>query len=227
MCSSELTLGEMVTLAAKMQTDLEESQLVYEEIDDEIVSENPKDENVTRDLHAVAKYMKYVRMKIKNKEKQMKVTDIVSEIGMSYDHASAVIPNDLYHLLAWLITDNNSSLESENRVILNTKNHDKVLNIAQDLIATATAIPTPKHIGLALHIFRQTRSKELVTTLNRYGHCISYTEAQRYISTIAENIEQKIEQDGIFIPQDLRPESFIQCGPITHHHYWKMTAVNM
>ena len=142
---------------------------------------------------------------------------------ISYESASDIIPKDLYNFLAWLITDIDISLciivmliyhisLDKDKVTLGTKIHERVVQIAQDLIAAVTSLPTPRHIGLALHDFRQTRSKNLVTILNRYGHCISYDDAQRYITAIADNADEIIGRDGVFIPQDLKHRLFIQCA---------------
>ena len=61
-----------------------------------------------------------------------------------------------------------------------------------------------KHVGLAVLILRQTRSRDLVTTLNRFGHCISYIAAQRYITAMANKIEADTALHGLFIPVDLK-----------------------
>ena len=50
---------------------------------------------------------------------------------------------------------------------LNAEIHgEKVLNVAQDVMTATTNIAMPKHVGLALYILKQTRSKELLTMLN-------------------------------------------------------------
>ena len=46
-----------------------------------------------------------------------------------------------------------------------------------DITNAVTKMPTPKHVGIALHVLKETRSKDIVTMLNRFGNCISYTES--------------------------------------------------
>ena len=70
----------------------------------------------------------------------------------------------------------------------------------------------PKHVGIAVHILRQTRSRDLVTTLNRFGHCVSYIAAQRYITAMANKIEADTVLHGIFIPADLKNGVFFRCA---------------
>ncbi len=62
------------------------------------------------------------------------------------------------------------------RVHVTNNVHEKVLNISQDIMARVTHVPLPKHIGLALHVLRQTRSSDLIQILNRFGHSINYDE---------------------------------------------------
>ena len=71
----------------------------------------------------------------------------------------------------------------------------KVLDVAQDLMVHSTSIPMPKHVGLALHILKQTGSKSLVQILNKFGHVTSYDVAQRYITTEAKNISIQSEDE--------------------------------
>jgi len=51
-------------------------------------------------------------------------------------------------------------------------------------------IKTIKHVQLALYIKRKTGSKDIVTLLNRMGHCISYAQVnmqETYLATIHSN----------------------------------------
>ena len=91
---------------------------------------------------------------------------------------------------------------------MSKKQHEEVLNISQDIIAAISSTPTPKQIGIALHIVKQTRSKDTVTLLNRFGHCISYYDAQRYISSMALRAEDQLLSNGCFIPQTIKSELF-------------------
>ena len=77
-----------------------------------------------------------------------------------------------------------------------------MLSICQDLASNVTKLPMPKHVGLAVHI----SSRDLVTILNRFGHCISliaYIASQRYITAMAKKIEPDTALHGVFIPEYL------------------------
>ena len=60
------------------------------------------------------------------------------------------------------------------RVNLTEKEKKQVLSVAQDLMSQVTTLPMPKHEGLALHIHKQTRSKELIGMMSKFRYSISY-----------------------------------------------------
>ena len=47
-----------------------------------------------------------------------------------------------------------------------------------------------------------------MTMLNMFKNCISYTNAQRYINTIAIEADQQLERDVIFIPKSAKLGNF-------------------
>ena len=46
----------------------------------------------------------------------------------------------------------------------------------------------PKNVALALALKSSLRSKEYITLLNRFGHCISYNDALRVETAWANNV---------------------------------------
>ena len=46
--------------------------------------------------------------------------------------------------------------------------------------------------------------------LNRFGHAISYDDAQRHITSEADKVDDSIAREGIFIPPDLKAGCFTQ-----------------
>ena len=87
-----------------------------------------------------------------------------------------------------------AEISETGRVTLREHQDRKVLSVAQKLMANTTTMPMPMHAGLSLYILKQTGSKELVRVLNKFGHAISYDDAQRYISTHAHQVDlQTIE----------------------------------
>ena len=66
--------------------------------------------------------------------------------------------------------------------------HRRVLSIAQDIIYTAHNGPvkTPKHVLLPTAIHHMTRSVQVVSLLNRFGHGISKSQIQEVDTALAE-----------------------------------------
>ena len=99
-----------------------------------------------------------------------------------------------------MLSGANCELGLEGRVELEEKQHEKVLGLAPDICAAIANIETAKQIGTAIHIMKQTCSKDTVTLLSRFGNCISYTYyTQRYITVVAKE-EAEQEQDRVFCP---------------------------
>ena len=48
--------------------------------------------------------------------------------------------------------------------------------------------------------------------LNRFGNCIRYQHAQRYVATIAEANDEQTIADGFFLPSNLKHGRFTQCA---------------
>jgi len=142
---------------------------------------------------------------------------------ISYTEASKRVTSNLYNHMAWIVTDASPDVGDGERVQLDPKQHEKVLNLSQDLCAAVGGVPTPKQVGTTLHILKETRSKETVTLLNRLGNCISYNDAQRYLTTVAESVDEQVSRDGIFIPGHLKPGRFTQFAfdNLDFHEYTK------
>ena len=110
-----------------------------------------------------------------------------------------------------MITDASPELGEDGQVKVTPKQQEQVLNLAQDVCQAVAKIPTPIHIGTALYILKETRSKSTVSLLNRFGNSISYKEAQRYITTMAKAFEEQTTGDGAFIPTKLKVGRYTVC----------------
>ena len=82
----------------------------------------------------------------------------------------------------------------------------------QDLIhcASHTRIKLPKHVSLAMSVRNLTGSEQLITILNRMGHCCSYEEVEVVDTSLANEIIAKSEQTGAVIPSNIHPGVFVQ-----------------
>ena len=91
-------------------------------------------------------------------------------------------------------------MDESGRVKLSLDNHEKVLNLAQDITHNVTKIDTPKHVGLSLHILKETRSKNTINMLNRFGSSSSYDVAYRYMTSMAMPVSDQEKIDVFFLP---------------------------
>ena len=78
-------------------------------------------------------------------------------------------------------------------------------------MSQVTTLLMPKHEGLALHIHKQTRNKELIRMMSKFGYSISYDDTQRYIDTFSHQVGQQPLQNGIFVPPNLVQGKFLHC----------------
>ena len=88
----------------------------------------------------------------------------------------------------------------------------KVLSVAQDAIHSASnsKVKLPKHISLPMAIRDLTGSKELITLLNRMGHCSSFDEVEAVDISLAIKVTVLLEQMGTIILSNISPGLFIQ-----------------
>jgi len=225
-CSSAISIGNLMKQVTKLKQDLDEAD--YEHGGDE--SDEDPDGTGTIDItrmsyHAAKSLRTEVKERMKAERESLKsyregtkhavhvasssttppAEPTVSEalqMEISYTEASRRVTNSLYNHVAWLVTDASPDVGDDGRVLINPKKHEQVLNLAQDLSHAVAGTPTPKHVGTALHVTKKTRSKEIVTLLNQFGNCISCQDAQRCITNMAEAVDQKTEEDGVFVPED-------------------------
>ena len=204
-CRSDMSVGSLITKIAKLQ-----KQITGEENAEESDKSLPETSNETILLFNAARTLKDHIKQCASKLRAKRISKGES-MTISYKAAASCIPTTLYNFVAWMIKDAQPSVDgSDSRVQLDSQEKSKVLNLSQDISASIAYNPTPKHIGIALHILKQTMSKDLVTLLNRFGNCVSYHDAQWYIATIAqETIGNKDESEPV-VPSNLQAELFTQ-----------------
>jgi hypothetical protein len=111
----------------------------------------------------------------------------------------------------WLITDDDES-EDQQAGCDNIADERRVLSLAQDAMHCAThgRVKLPKHVGLAMTVRHLTASKQLISILNRMGHCSSYDEIEAVDTALAIEVLAKSQQSGVVIPSNVVQGSFVQ-----------------
>ena len=110
----------------------------------------------------------------------------------------------LYKAVCWLTDENlfKNALEP-------TGTNVASLNVCCDIITESTSIWSPKHLGLAVHLYHEYHSRELVEDLYNLGHCISYTELRCFLTSAAIHATstQTVTPSGAIVPrQEITPK---------------------
>ncbi len=188
-----MNIAELIDQVHSLKLQMKESD--YSEENIEVSNDDDHASDKKRMLFHSAKLMRTELKEMGKAEKsavrlfKQEDTDETAHNSLSMDisleSASHRVTDSLYNHMAWLLTDADETIGDNGRVPLSQGQHEQVLNIAQDVAAIVADIPMPKQVGTAIHVLKETRSKNIVTLLNRFGHAISYQNAQRYIATIS------------------------------------------
>ena len=103
--------------------------------------------------------MKRTRLQ-KSGEVKQNENDEDFNLNISHETALKHTTKRLYNFVAGLVTDEGPEVnESKRCVFVNITRHEKILNLCQDITAIVIKMPIPKHINIALHVLKKTRSK--------------------------------------------------------------------
>ena len=205
-CASNITLEHLCSEVLKLRQELDDSTMLT---DSENSDNNDNDtSNSNRHLYLSAKCL---RRQIKDKARQQREStktskniddDIegsdrnISSIDISSECALNIIPLDLFNYLGWLLSDKDLTFQTDGKLNVSDSLHRTIISLAQDIMFNASYIATPKHVGLGLHLIKEFRSKALLTVMNRFGNSISYQCAQRYLTTIADDLDKQSDICG-------------------------------
>ena len=117
------------------------------------------------------------------------------------------IPESLFRFLYWLLTkDDNLAIS---RATVKPTLRRKLLAIAQDIIFVMSKghIKTPKHVSLAMTMKNLTGSAQVISLLNRFGHCVSYPEVLEMESNIMNKVLTN-SKNLIILPSNIYPNVF-------------------
>ena len=116
-------------------------------------------------------------------------------------YGSGKAPTLLSQLLFSLLSQDESSKSTQSTALVNS--------IGQDIIYCSTRIQqrTKKHVSLGLCLKRKTGSTDVITWLNKLGHCIFYDKVNHNETLLAE-FEAENSQNQSFIPSSIYPKTF-------------------
>ncbi|KAK3696845.1 hypothetical protein QZH41_003454 [Actinostola sp. cb2023] len=133
---------------------------------------------------------------------------------LSLASSKAIIPKTLYWLLRWVITTDEFNSETEflqAEPCQNISDERKILMAGQDVVhcASHSRVKLPKHVSLAVSVRHLTGSKQLITLLNRMGHCSSYDDVEVIDTGLANEVLAMSEGNRCVIPSNISQGAFI------------------
>ena len=142
--------------------------------------------------------------------------------------AESMVPDAVYMFLKWLmttnVTDEDEPIEDKKVPIDAEDMHRKICSVGQDLlyIESCGELKNPKHTGLAIAVKHLTGSKQLVTMLNKLGHCVSNCQLRRIDTAFANGQLARAEHNnGAIIPTNTLRGEFIQAAADNNDFYEK------
>jgi RNase P/RNase MRP subunit p29 len=169
LCSSQLSMADLLT---KLQRDIEVSEDVQFDFQPE---EFDKQSEMKRFSFNAAKFLKreikleFSKEKLRRKSNEGDYTTVHNEdeakMNISNDEAEKRVPKAVFHFVTWFITDVDLQFSDDDRVDIDTKSKQKVLNFSRDILSAVIKALTPKHVGIALYILKETRDKHVIKTL--------------------------------------------------------------
>ncbi|CAB4005386.1 Hypothetical predicted protein [Paramuricea clavata] len=154
------------------------------------------------DIYAVATQVRQEVMKCKGIDiNPLDISDL------NLDIAKELLPQNLYWLLRWIITGQQYSDRTSSSSARIPADERKIIMVAQDIVhcASHARAKLPKHGARAMSVKHITGSKQLVTLLNRMGHCSSYMEIEQVETGLANESLARSKTSVVIIPTNKNP----------------------
>ena len=154
-----------------------------------------------------------VAFRIRHKIMKCKGIDInpLNIEDLQLDTAKLLLPLSRYWLIRWIVTGESLG-DHPTASALNITDERKIIMVGQELIhcTSHARVKLPKQVGLAMCMKHLTGSKQLITLLNRMGHCSSYKEIAQLATSLANESLATADYSGVLIPNNINPGVFIQ-----------------
>ena len=137
--------------------------------------------------------------------------DPLSLKDLHMQKARALIPDNLYWLVRYMVSSEEYAADPS-LTCSNVSHERKIQMICQDVVhaASNSRVKLPKHVSLGITIKHLTRSKKLITLLNRMGHCCSYEQTEIVETALAnETLARSELNGGVIIPSNISPGVFV------------------
>uniref|UniRef100_UPI00358F875D uncharacterized protein n=1 Tax=Myxine glutinosa TaxID=7769 RepID=UPI00358F875D len=196
-----VSLGDALRKATILQSMTDEPE--YEDIPSDVPSAIDSEMHT---LHAAAGILRKHMADIEhvgNMYAPVEETDI--------QHCAEFVPNTLYDFIQWCTSEkshtNVTSCGDEGVM----KNNLRTIAICHNIISQSRRVYSTITLGLALQVHHELGSKHLIDMLHELGHCVSYDEVRRFLTSVA--VDQTASED-IYIPKVLQNLRCIDEYPI-------------
>ena len=205
--SAELPTGPMLELLTSMK-----------EAEDDDVDPLIEHESYRQDLADDDSCVYHCALKIRGDILSMKNTLPLSPTTQQLAESRNNIPPSLHNFLAWVFdgapdsSSDDFSVSVSERVPVNSEVKLRhVQSLSQDIIHCATGgrIKCGKHVSLAVSMHHLTGSAAIVTILNRFGHCVSYSQLSEILTAMAEEVVNSNALSRSYVPSNIHGGSFV------------------
>lgn len=180
-CSSSVNIGDALTKLKQLQDNSQRS-------DDDKVLE------AARILRQTAK--------------ECKAKLALDSIEISSDAASNIVPDNILNFVCQLLVD--KKLTENGKDECSQQTLESALLLSQQLLYAICNVKTPLTIGMAFDIYNNSRSKSLMTVMNRLNTSISYDTFHRQLTGIYNDIQKDVKETGLYVPPNMTNEVFTQ-----------------
>lgn len=197
-CCSTVSVGVVLTKAAKLQSELSDSNDSFEP---EQVDTVLTDKQV---LYRAASVIRDAIKDIQSTKEAYRLSDL------SPEKCGEIVPSPMYDFIHWLVNSKAFMEATDSSEECSRRNNIQVVAICHSLISQSRHILTPMSLGLALNVYHDFGSCKLVRTLHTLGYGASYDEVMRFVTSAAKHQMSKDQQP--FVPfgiQTANPENGI------------------
>lgn len=192
--------NEQLLDAVKVDTCIQEEEVITTDEDiplNELPTHEDKNAQDERIIHQAIHILRSRIIKNTNKLQNEYFSSSELDLKSQADHVDTL----LLKALSWLKKGTPKDSSKEPNIELD------IISIASDITAMVSSVPSPKHLGLAVHLHHSYGSRKLIETVHNLGHCISYTELRHFLTSAASHTIDQQQQSTVkaYIPPELDP----------------------
>ena len=167
MYSSDISMEQVINIASQMHAELRNEE------------DYPLTNQEKTNKHSGVSVLFHAAQIIQSELKMCNGLDInpIDSASINLEQVLRMIPENVYRFLKWVLQgdDGDEHFEDDGPMVTtqNKTIHQHILSLGQDLIHLVSkgSKRTPKDVGLAMSIRHMTGCKQLVTMVNKSGHC--------------------------------------------------------